>query len=116
MEIKDVALVTKLKDLGVAKVTVHFDGSGDDGDIQWIEYYNEAEKAVEDGLSSEDEEKLSNVCYTMINNKVHTVGDWVNNEGGYGYLYIDVIKLTSYVEYYQRTVEEADFPVEPLFQ
>jgi hypothetical protein len=115
MEIKDIALITKLKDIGVAKVTVMFDGSGDDGDIQWIEYYNEDEKAV-DGLSSEDEGKLSDICYTMIDNKVHTVGDWVNNEGGYGYLYIDVIKLTSYVEYYQRTVQEADFPVEPLFQ
>ena len=51
----------------------------------------------------------------MINNKVNTVGDWVNNEGGYGYMYIDVIKMTYYIDYFQRTVEESDFPVEPLF-
>lgn len=114
MEIKDVVLITKLKDRDVAKVTVYFDGSGDDGDIQEIEYFNGSDEGI-DGLSNEDEGSLSNLCYTMINNSVHRVGDWVNNEGGYGYMYIDVEKLSYKIDYYQRTVEEAEFPDEPLF-
>lgn len=114
MEIKDLVLVTKLKDALVDKVTVYFDGSGDDGDIQEIDYFNGNDDIV-DGLSTADDNKLKDACYEIINNKVGTVGDWVNNEGGYGYMYIDVIKMTYYIDYFQRTVEESDFPVEPLF-
>jgi hypothetical protein len=113
MKIQDVSLLTRLKDQEIVKVTVSFDGSGDDGDVNEVTYYNIDDDYVD--VDAELTDRLSNLGYSMINKQVGNVGDWVNNEGGYGYLHIDVIKGTSNLEYYQRTVEEYDFPDEPLF-
>ena len=114
MEIKELILITKLKEQDVAKVTVYFDGSGDDGDIQEIEYFDVSDTAI-DGLSDNDENKFKDALYSLINNEIATIGDWVNNDGGYGYVYIDTEKLTHTIDYYQRTVEESSISEQPLF-
>jgi len=51
----------------------------------------------------------------IIASKVDTVGDWVNNEGGYGHISIDVEYNRFDLVYSQRTTEEHDWYDEMLF-
>ena len=113
MEIKNLTLITKLKEHNISFVRVYFDGSGDDGDIHSIDYYNSEDELIDDPeLKGKDREMFFDVCYKLI----EKVGDWYNNDGGYGTLTINVDKVTHSIEYYQRTTYETDFPEEPIFK
>lgn len=110
------ALSNNLVDKGVYKLQIDFSGSGDDGDIDEISFLDTEENEVEDiPYDRELLNKLENFFYAEINKRVHRVGDWVNNEGGYGTLYYYPETKQVKVDYYQRTTEDHSFPDEPLF-
>ena len=83
--------VLYLKDRGVTKIIVSYEGSGDSGSIDGINYYK-----GEDSFSYSDldisydmDDKLQNLCYPMLDD----IEDWYNNDGGYGTITIDLDKL-----------------------
>ena len=83
-----------LKDLGVTKILVFYEGSGDSGSIDNIEYYTgengETVHFKHDlNISDEMHQKLINLCYPMLDN----IEDWYNNDGGYGTVTIDLDTL-----------------------
>ena len=59
---------------------------------------------------------IEDYAYDKISEKVNTVGDWVNNDGGYGYMYIDADSKKVDIQYYQRTTEEHDWSDLDLFK
>ena len=74
-----------LKDLGITSIHVHYEGSGDSGSIEDVEYYTgengETVHFKHDlNISDEMHEKLINLCYPMLDD----IEDWYNNDGGYG--------------------------------
>jgi hypothetical protein len=100
-----VALTTQLKMLGVAKVGISFQGSGDSGEIDYIELYNANSedipmptdmvawtKQVYGEQKPETKQvklrdALEDIGYRVLD---ETGMDWYNNEGGQGYVYLNV--------------------------
>ena len=72
-------------------------------------------KSFWDSINEESIDLFKDIAWQIINEKVDAVGDWVNNEGGYGHLEIDVYKKTYDLTYSQRTTEEYDWSDEFLF-
>lgn len=70
-----------LKGAGVKKVDVAYSGSGDEG------YVNDIIFTPELGARF-DKNRLEELLYNYLN-PAH-VGDWVNNEGGFGEISIDL--------------------------
>jgi hypothetical protein len=106
----------KVKDKGVNRININFSGSGDSGDIDDIEYYQgdeEISSAIE--VKESDENVLKDFAYDIICSKVDTVGDWVNNEGGFGNIEIDTETNHYTLNYSQRTTEDHDWSDCQLF-
>ena len=96
-------LIGKLKDQGIAKVQANFDGQGDDGEIHEILFYDINDDYLVYALCR----TLEDFIYDKIDELVSDCGgDWVNNDGGYGSLEIDVQNRTIYGHYNQRTIDE----------
>ena len=102
----------ELKDRGIQTVYISFDGGGDDGDIQEIEYENDSMNVDlydrVDNISDKAEEKLKDWALELIDHYVDTEygGDWCNNDGGYGNIVINVKNAKFNFDYSQRTTEE----------
>jgi len=103
LELKSAIAILKLKDLDIEQIVVEFSGSGDSGDIDEINYttINGYEADVDDLTNT----KIQDLAWKILQ-KIDSVGDWVNNEGGFGTLYIHTEKSTYTLEYHQRTTEE----------
>jgi hypothetical protein len=80
-----------LKDRGITKIEVHYEGSGDSGCIDNIYYYKGEEELPHGNLdvSFDMHEKLQHLCYPMLDD----IEDWYNNGGGFGTITIDLDKL-----------------------
>ena len=104
------------KHLGVVEISIEFSGSGDSGDIDDI-YFRTEKDSYEyiDMPDKKAEELIRDFAWDIIQSKVDTVGDWVNNEGGYGTITIDVENNTFNLDYSQRTTEDYDWSDEMLF-
>ena len=112
---KLIQLLSILKDNNVQKIHVHYDGGGDDGMIHDIEFKDHDNKN-KDIIFEEDAENLAfnkltddleEYLYRKISNTVDW--DWVNNEGGYGYLSLDINDLKINIAHKQRVVEDYDY-------
>lgn len=117
-QLTQVLLITKVKDLGVDNIYIGFSGSGDSGDVDDVNFHRKGEdisSEVESSISQKSIELFKDIAWGIISDKVDTVGDWVNNEGGYGHLEIDVYEKTYDLTYSQRTTEEYDWSDEILF-
>ena len=103
--IKLAALMSQLRDLGVKRAEIRYDGSGDSGSIDDVEFNSDAEKyspmEVPVGLHSKCEELGYHILQTYYD------WDWYNDDGGYGSVNLlpdtDTIEIDGYV----RTTEEA---------
>ena len=93
--------LAKLKEVaaaGVTKMHVRFSGSGDEGDINEIECFAEGVPMKEPAL-----EGLRGAVYTLLD-QIVTI-DWWNNDGGGGYLIIDLVDFTVTSDvYYMDTI------------
>lgn len=94
-------LFAQLKLLNVDYFTIEFEGSGDDGQIDLIEFYNNNDDKIQipedtitwayrdytadDGSTKEEQVTLhkavEDLGYQMLDESGH---DWYNNDGGYG--------------------------------
>ena len=76
-----------LKDKGTHTIEVCFSGSGDDGGIDDVYCYDHASKNIN---IREKTRNLDEIFYRIIHSHADTTGDWINNEGGYGTLTINL--------------------------
>lgn len=91
------SLIPALKEAGAEKLVIHYDGEGDEGEIQWIHAWNDADEDHEDYYHGKTH--LNIPLLDEQNNKIDEAAcdimsglgiDWYNNEGGFGYVVLDV--------------------------
>ena len=120
--LKQVLLIAKLKDLGVSEVEMTFSGSGDSGDIDDVIYrYKSKNKKsnisyyISSKIKNSDENILMQLAIDIIDSKIDTAGDLVNNKGSYASMYIDVYKQSYDLSYNRLVVQEKNYSNEMLF-
>ncbi len=111
-------LLFKLADIGITGVFISYEGCGDSGNIEAITYTKEEvhdiadlEAIPENGIEySNDLRTLDSSLYEGIENFAYDallsdIEDWYNNEGGFGYVILDVqtgdYQIFNSVRYYQ---------------
>jgi hypothetical protein len=112
------SLLLKLADADVRQIYVGYEGGGDSGFIEEIfvrkdvlgddeieyhdDFLNNGWKNMKDFFDHEMVTELEQFCYNHI---LDVIEDWVNNDGGYGFLLINVPSGKVYnennVRYYQ---------------
>lgn len=104
-------ILPNLKALKITRVVVEYDGSGDSGEVQNVNYYIGKKKAevVDDTLDKE----LREACYKSLQEKNI---DWYNNNGGCGSYTIDVKKKNAKLAHQVRLeeYESEDFDEEEI--
>lgn len=114
-ELEITSLLIKLADLGITGIKVHYDGGGDSGAIESINYTAEPCETPEDvdekteswghenSLADLDQEAYSAI-ETFAHKVLDDIEDWWNNEGGFGDLSICVPSgkyiIDNHVRYY----------------
>jgi hypothetical protein len=88
-----------LRGMGVRKIDVGYSGSGDEGYVNDVIFTPELPKG-----SGFDKGRLMDLLYDYLD-PAH-VGDWVNNEGGFGEISISMItgRVKGSVSFYETTV------------
>ena len=105
------SLLLALKDRGVKEISINFSGSGDSGDIDDIEFTDmNGNSSWSDAYQADNPQEFDNqirdLFYEFVDDHACKHGDWVNNEGGYGTMHIDVTTGKWNLDYHQRTTEE----------
>lgn len=103
--LKTATLFAALKDAGVKIVNIRYDGGGDSGQIEDVEYEGNFEDYST--INEMFEKDLQDLGYHIL--EAHYDYDWYNNDGGYGDIIInlenDVPKIN--IDGYVRTIEDA---------
>ena len=86
----------------IKAINIFFDGAGDSGDITEIVYYIDDHDAVLEKPISSEFELITDIFYTFFND---SIGDWYNNDGGYGTVIIHLEDGSWELEANYRTVE-----------
>ena len=94
------ALFTKLSDEGATAMEIYYQGGGDSGWIEEIHTDNELQ------LDNKEISIIEEYAYSLLGNNLEF--DWINNEGGYGWLRINLEEAEFDIEGYARTVESDD--------
>lgn len=78
----------KLKDQNISKIVFEYEGSGDDGAIDDICYFDSLDRIIDISLLDDDIVNEINDIQEILEEKVddilENVSDWYNNEGGHG--------------------------------
>jgi hypothetical protein len=82
-------------------IRINYDGAGDSGDIADIELFFDNYR-YHDNTHGDEYEMLCEVFNKYFQDKI---GDWYNDDGGYGYVEIDVKEGTYYIQANYRTVQ-----------
>ena len=88
------SLLFKLADIGITGILIRYDGAGDSGQIEEIQYCTEPINDIEDvednvyyenpelsELNSGLRSQIEDFAYRKL---LEDIEDWYNNEGGYG--------------------------------
>jgi hypothetical protein len=101
-------VVLLLKDRGIVKLEVKYDGSGDSGSIEDCLYYdaedNEYYRSQID-ITDNQHDDIINLVYPMLDD----IEDWYNNDGGYGTVTINLNDFTYSIENNVRYMEVDTF-------
>ena len=114
-------LLLQLADLGVTGIRVHYDGGGDDGSIDSIDYCGGLINEPSDILDKTDNWSLDGDLYVLAKNAAKLIQEWVeeqlldqienwwDDQGGHGdvcicvpsgkYIIYNNIRVTDYEEY-----------------
>ena len=121
--VKWAAIGMLLKDQGFQCIVAGFEGSGDSGAIEYLVATPEDFKTVCDSADyyeyEGDSELVKDViehhakfiedhCYEVLDK----IDDWVNNDGGYGFLVIDVINNKHFIDSNIRITNVENFEYE----
>lgn len=89
--------VVFLKDRGVTKIRVKYEGSGDSGAIEDVDYYDKEDDehyCTQLGITDSQHDDIQNLAYPMLDG----IEDWYNNDGGYGTVTINLNDFTYSIE------------------
>jgi len=106
LSLEEKLVMAKIKEHNVAYMEVRYDGGGDDGMIEDIEFYDINGNRMNVTV---DTDKLDNFLYECISNNVEW--DWVNNEGGYGMLTFNFNHDEIKIDHTQRVTEDHEYDV-----
>ena len=89
---------------GWKSIQINYDGAGDSGSVEEIQLYNpdEGPHGHYEQLEAEQYLKIEDAFYQLFD---RSMGDWVNNDGGYGQLIIDLEDGSYTNEVNYRTIE-----------
>jgi len=119
-ELEMTSLLLKLADLGVTGIKIHYDGGGDSGAIESINYTAEPCETPEDvddkteswghenSLADLDQEAYAAI-ETFAYKILDDIEDWWNNEGGFGDLCICVPSGKYIIENHVRYYNTEDY-------
>jgi hypothetical protein len=82
--LKLATLFTALKDAGVTNVEIRYDGGGDSGQVEDVEFFGDNLDGGD--LNERFEGDLQDLAYRILHD--HYEYDWYNNDGGYGAVHI----------------------------
>lgn len=93
-------ILPRLEDMGIATVRIEYSGYGDSGAINYVEYFDARDQAV-------DVHAAWPACGPMIENVVYEYlpDGFEINEGGQGDVYIDVQKKTLRLDHEENYTE-----------
>jgi hypothetical protein len=101
-------LLRELKDNGLVRLEVSYSGGGDDGCIDTFSGYEINEKGEEkwspDSVPQKFQDEFDDYLYDFISNNIEW--DWINNDGGYGVVTIDLETGKMTIDHSQRHIEE----------
>jgi hypothetical protein len=108
--LKTATLFAALKDAGVTNVEIKYDGGGDSGQVEDVEF--NGDNIDSSALNDMFEGDLQDLAYHLLEN--HYDYDWYNNDGGYGEIRIDFEEDTPEISIngYVRSVEDAHSSVD----
>lgn len=108
--LKTATLFAALKDAGVTNVNIRYDGGGDSGQVEDVEY--EGTNLDHTSLNDKFEGDLQDLATHIL--EQHYNWDWYNNDGGYGDIRIDLEGDTPEISIdgYVRTTEDAHASVD----
>lgn len=103
--LKTAMLFAALKDAGVTSVEIRYDGGGDSGQVEDVDFYGD--NIDESALNDKFESDLQDLATHIL--EQHYDYDWYNNDGGYGDIKIDLQGDTPEISIdgYVRSVEDA---------
>lgn len=103
--LKTATLFAALKDAGVTSVEIRYDGGGDSGQVEDVEFYGDNIDATE--LNDKFEGDLQDLATHIL--EQHYNWDWYNNDGGYGDIRMDLEEDTPKISIdgYVRSVTDA---------
>jgi hypothetical protein len=113
-------LMLQIADIGVTGIMVKYEGSGDDGAVEWVGYTKEPCHTPEDVNENIDEwtdehdlNKLDSGICSLIENFAHEkllndIEDWWNSEGGFGELCICIPSGRYIINNHVRITETED--------
>lgn len=97
------AFLISLQMKGVGFIVIDFDGAGDSGELSNIDFQDENRRVYySDEIVDEDYQKVEDVFYSLFDN---ILGDWYNNDGGYGSVSIELSEASYSIDANYRTVE-----------
>jgi hypothetical protein len=114
-------LLLKLTDIGVTGIKVRYEGGGDSGAIEWIEYTTEKCDTPEDITNhivdwdnNSNLAELDSNAYSLIEDFaqekiLNDLEDWWNNEGGFGELCICIPSGKYIINNHIRITETEDY-------
>jgi hypothetical protein len=106
-EDKFAAMMIGLVNCGIKKVRVHYEGGGDEGSIDTINFTTDPDVEFEDIVTDWSEgarlDNYNSGLYALVSDfcndtLLNDIEDWWNDEGGYGEIHIDVDKGTYFIE------------------
>lgn len=102
--LKTATLFAALKDAGVTRVDIRYNGGGDSGQVDDVEY--EGDGIDESNLTEKFTGDLEDLGYHIL--EFYYNYDWYNNDGGYGSIVINLTDTpTIDIDGFVRTIEEA---------
>jgi len=108
--LRTMTLFAALKDAGVTNVEIRYDGGGDSGQVEDVEFYGD--NIDSSALNDKFEGDLQDLATHIL--EQHYNWDWYNNDGGYGDIRIDLEGDTPEISIdgYVRSVTDAHASVD----
>ena len=104
--LKTATLFAALKDAGVTNVEIRYDGGGDSGQVEDVDFHG---VNLDDttNLNDKFEGDLQDLATHIL--EQHYDYDWYNNDGGYGTITIELVdEPVILIDGYVRSVEDAN--------
>tara|TARA_R110000822_G_scaffold194731_1_gene332991 strand:- start:184 stop:552 length:369 start_codon:yes stop_codon:yes gene_type:complete len=108
LNLKQKIELKKLKDNNICRIEIHYSGGGDDGCIEEYCFYDIENNSII--IKDEVFEELDDYFYSMLCENIEW--DWVNNDGGYGILNLNIETNKITIDHTQRVTEQYDYKTE----